>query len=95
MPVTLYEARAALGGRGRTAEGPYRTSEGPHVFYSGPMWSWLGRRDLIGPTGRVPIGDALRIRFRHRGGLRSLPPRGLLRLARIAVDQAPVDEPYR
>ncbi|GAA3229326.1 hypothetical protein GCM10020256_42230 [Streptomyces thermocoprophilus] len=33
--VTVYEAHHALGGRARTADGPYRTNEGPHALYNG------------------------------------------------------------
>ncbi|MEU5163784.1 FAD-dependent oxidoreductase [Streptomyces sp. NPDC020875] len=93
-PVTLYEAHHTLGGRARISDGPYRVHEGPHVFYTGPMWSWLKRRGLIGPTGRVPFADATRLRFLQGGELRRTPPRGLLRLARIPAGGAPVDETY-
>jgi phytoene dehydrogenase-like protein len=31
--VTVYEAHHTLGGRARTAEGPYRTNDGPHALY--------------------------------------------------------------
>ncbi|MGV9311813.1 FAD-dependent oxidoreductase [Streptomyces sp. NPDC003691] len=87
--VTLLEAHHTLGGRGRTADGPYLASEGPHVFYTGPLWSWLRKRGLTGPVGRVSVADGLRFRFRLGGALRSLPPRGLLKLSRIPVAQAP------
>src|SRR5690606_23271132 len=33
--VTVHEAHHTLGGRARTAEGPYRTNEGPHALYRG------------------------------------------------------------
>ncbi|MEU9605026.1 FAD-dependent oxidoreductase [Streptomyces sp. NPDC048057] len=89
--VTLYEAHHTLGGRGRTADGPYRANEGPHVFYTGPMWTWLRRRDLIGPVGRIPLRDAVTFRFRQHGAARALPPRGLVRLARTDLRKAPVD----
>ncbi|AZK94838.1 MULTISPECIES: NAD(P)-binding protein [Streptomyces] len=92
--VVLLEAHRTLGGRGRTADGPYRTSDGPHVFYTGPLWSWLRQRGLTGPEGRVPAADALRFRFRLGGALRSLPPRGLLKLSRVPVERAPADVPF-
>ena len=31
--VTVHEAHHTLGGRARTAEGPYRTNDGPHALY--------------------------------------------------------------
>ncbi|MEU4652473.1 NAD(P)-binding protein [Streptomyces sp. NPDC023723] len=90
--VTLYEAHHALGGRARTAEGPYRTNEGPHALYNGgPHWSWLRERDLIGPLAPVPPSAGARLRFRHRGALRRTPPFALLRLSRRGAGPAPVD----
>lgn len=54
--VTVYEAHHTLGGRARTAEGPYRTNDGPHALYSGgPHWSWLQQRHLIGPLAPLPL----------------------------------------
>lgn len=90
--VTVYEAHHTLGGRGRTAEGPYRTNEGPHALYSGgPHWTWLAHRDLIGPLAPLPPLEATRIRFRYQGALRRTPPFALLRLLRRSAQQAPVD----
>ncbi|MEV6973061.1 NAD(P)-binding protein [Kitasatospora sp. NPDC093806] len=80
--VTLHEAHRRLGGRARTAQGPYRTNEGPHAFYRrGPHWAWLRRRGLVGPLARIPVGDLLRMRYRLDGRLRALPPLGISRLA--------------
>ncbi|MER6157309.1 FAD-dependent oxidoreductase [Streptomyces sp. NPDC001868] len=81
--VTVYEAHHTLGGRARTAEGPYRTNEGPHALYSdGPHWTWLGQRNLIGPLAPLPPLDATRLRLHHRGTLRRTPPFAMLKLLR-------------
>lgn len=56
--VTAYEAHHTLGGRARTADGPYRTNEGPHALYNGgPHWTWLRRREAVadGRTGAVDL----------------------------------------
>ncbi|WP_328544638.1 FAD-dependent oxidoreductase [Streptomyces europaeiscabiei] len=92
--VTVYEAHHTLGGRARTAEGPYRTNEGPHALYSGgPHWTWLGQRDLIGPLAPLPPLEAARLRLHHKGALRRTPPYAMLRLLRPrrTGQQAPVD----
>ncbi|MFJ5550006.1 NAD(P)-binding protein [Streptomyces sp. NPDC093225] len=93
--VTLYEAHRTLGGRARTARGPYRVNEGPHAFYRcGPHWSWLTARGLTGPLAPVPLRDAAALRLHHGGRLRTLPPRALLRLALRPVADAPVDRDF-
>ncbi|NUP20973.1 MAG: NAD(P)-binding protein [Streptomyces sp.] len=90
--VTVYEAHHTLGGRARTAEGPYRTNEGPHALYNGgPHWAWLRQRDLIGPLAPIPPLEAARLRLRHRGVLRRTPPFAMLKLLRPALSTAPVD----
>ncbi|PBC62878.1 FAD-dependent oxidoreductase [Streptomyces sp. Tue6028] len=90
--VTVYEAHHTLGGRARTAEGPYRTNEGPHALYSGgPHWTWLKQRDLIGPLAPIPPLEAARLRLHHKGALRRTPPFAMLKLLRRASRQAPVD----
>ncbi|MFK4099866.1 NAD(P)-binding protein [Streptomyces sp. NPDC019531] len=90
--VTVHEAHHTLGGRARTAEGPYRTNDGPHALYSGgPHWSWLRQRDLIGPLAPLPPLEAARMRLRHRGTLRRTPPFAMLKLLRRGSGQAPVD----
>ncbi|MFF4550455.1 FAD-dependent oxidoreductase [Streptomyces sp. NPDC001406] len=93
--VTVYEAHHTLGGRARTAEGPYRTNEGPHALYNGgPHWVWLKQRDLIGPVAPVPPLEAARLRLRHHGVLRRTPPFAMLKLLRRSAQQAPVDEDF-
>lgn len=90
--VTLYEAHHTLGGRARTAEGPYKTNEGPHALYrGGPHWTWLAQRDLIGPLAPIPPLEAARLRLHHRGALRRTPPFAMLRLLRHASRRAPED----
>ncbi|KUN69878.1 FAD-dependent oxidoreductase [Streptomyces canus] len=90
--VTVYEAHHTLGGRARTAEGPYRTNDGPHALYkAGPHWSWLQQRDLIGPLAPLPPLEAARLRLRHKGALRRTPPFAMLKLLRRSAQQAPVD----
>ncbi|MZD06799.1 NAD(P)-binding protein [Streptomyces sp. SID5785] len=101
--VTLHEAHHTLGGRARTAgaepgeqtQARYRTHNGPHALYAGgPHWTWLKRRDLLGPVTGVPLHEAARLRF-HRGGvLRRTPPAALLRLLRHRPEHAPVDEDF-
>ncbi|MGY6020543.1 NAD(P)-binding protein [Streptomyces spinosirectus] len=90
--VTVYEAHHTLGGRARTAEGPYRTNDGPHALYSGgPHWSWLRQRDLLGTLAPIPPLEAARLRLRHHGALRRTPPFAMLKLLRHGLQQAPVD----
>ncbi|GGN60867.1 hypothetical protein GCM10011579_026490 [Streptomyces albiflavescens] len=90
--VTVYEAHHTLGGRARTAEGPYRTNDGPHALYSGgPHWTWLKQRDLIGPLAPIPPLEAARLRLHHKGALRRTPPFAMLKLLRRSSQQAPVD----
>ncbi|CAO0828012.1 hypothetical protein SMICM17S_00231 [Streptomyces microflavus] len=90
--VTLYESHRTLGGRARTAEGPYRANEGPHALYrGGPHHTWLARRELLGPVLPVPPLEGLRFRFRRSGAARRTPPVALLRLARRSARTAPVD----
>ncbi|MCP2257599.1 Phytoene dehydrogenase-related protein [Streptoalloteichus tenebrarius] len=91
--VTLHEAHRELGGRGRTADGPYRTNEGPHALYDGgPQWAWLKRRKLLGPLAPIPLREGLRFRFHHQGRLRVLPPLTLYRQAWRRT--APVDQDF-
>ncbi|MFB8775039.1 NAD(P)-binding protein [Streptomyces broussonetiae] len=90
--VTVHEAHHTLGGRARTADAPYRTNQGPHALYNGgPHWTWLQRRDLIGPLAPLPALEAARLRLRHKGVLRRTPPFPMLRLLRRTARQAPVD----
>ncbi|MFF9090074.1 FAD-dependent oxidoreductase [Streptomyces sp. NPDC014991] len=93
--VTVYEAHDTLGGRARTAAGPYRTGEGPHAFYAGgPHWAWLRQRELTGPLAVLPPLEATRLRLRHHGVLRRTPPFALLKLLRPRLGPAPVDTDF-
>ncbi|MGW6454448.1 NAD(P)-binding protein [Streptomyces sp. NPDC055078] len=93
--VTLYEAHHTLGGRARTAEGPYQTNDGPHALYfRGPHWTWLKQRKLIGPLAAIPPLEGMRFRFRRDGGLRKVPPLGVFRLGRRKAADAPVDRDF-
>ncbi|WP_455360666.1 FAD-dependent oxidoreductase [Streptomyces sp. SYSU K21746] len=95
LGVTLYESHHTLGGRARTAEGPYRTNDGPHALYNGgPHWTWLRQRDLIGPVAAVPPLEAARLRLHRDGALRRIPPLAMLRLLRRPARQAPVDRDF-
>ncbi|MEV7870083.1 FAD-dependent oxidoreductase [Streptomyces sp. NPDC088124] len=90
--VTLHEAHRTLGGRARTAEGPYAANEGPHALYRrGPHWHWLKQRGLLGPLANPPLREAARFRFHHGGALRRIPPAGLFALARRSAERAPTD----
>ncbi|MER6099270.1 NAD(P)-binding protein [Streptomyces sp. NPDC001728] len=92
LKVTVREAHDTLGGRARTAEGPYATNEGPHALYrGGPHWTWLRQRGLLGPLAPLPAADALRLRFHRAGALRRTPPPGLLRQSLRTADRAPAD----
>ncbi|MFI8522181.1 NAD(P)-binding protein [Streptomyces sp. NPDC085481] len=94
--VTLHESHHTLGGRARTAEGPYRTNDGPHAIYSGgPHWTWLKQRGLLGALAPLPALEAAKIRFHHRGALRRVPPLGFLRQSFRTAEQAPVDVDFR
>ncbi|MFJ4816271.1 FAD-dependent oxidoreductase [Streptomyces sp. NPDC088801] len=93
--VTIHEAHHTLGGRARTAEGPYRANEGPHALYNGgPHWAWLRQRDLIGPLAPLPPLEVARFRLRHQGALRRTPPFAMLKLLRRTGRQAPVDADF-
>ncbi|MFF8280183.1 NAD(P)-binding protein [Streptomyces lateritius] len=93
--VTLHEAHHTLGGRARTAEGPYRTNEGPHALYrKGPHWTWLEQRGLLGPLAPLPALEGARFRFHRAGALRRTPPLGFLRHTLRTAEQAPVNTDF-
>jgi len=90
--VRLLEAHRQLGGRARTSDGPFRANLGPHVIYDDcPTWTWLVERGLAGDEPRSPVRG---IRFRYRRQLRRTPPPALLRIARLARHEAPVDRDF-
>jgi phytoene dehydrogenase-like protein len=91
--VLLHEAHASLGGRARSADGPFRANFGPHALYKGRAnWRWLAARDLLPATAK-PASRA--VRYRHRGKLRRLPPLAVLRAVAILRREAPVDRDFR
>ncbi|MFF4778083.1 NAD(P)-binding protein [Microtetraspora fusca] len=93
--VTLHEAHATLGGRGRATPAPYIAHEGAHVFYAdGPHWDWLAERELIGRLGR-PSPREMRAGFVWNGRLRRRPPAGFLRMMMLGRHRtAPVDQDF-
>ncbi|MGA2165964.1 MAG: FAD-dependent oxidoreductase [Solirubrobacteraceae bacterium] len=92
--VTLLEAHEQLGGRARSADGPYKANLGPHALYSdGAMWGWLNERGLLPNHVRPPLGGA---RFRVQGALHRTPPLGTIpAVLRLRGRQAPVDTDFR
>jgi phytoene dehydrogenase-like protein len=90
----LLEAHEALGGRARSAGGPYKANFGPHVLYKdGPFWAWLQERDLLPDYANPPLGG---IRFRSRGVARRIPPLALVpSVLRLRGREAPVDVDFR
>ncbi len=92
--VRLLEAHDALGGRARSAEGPYKANLGPHALYTdGPLWRWLGERNLHPAHVRPPLGGA---RFRREGSVQRTPPLGAIpAILRLRGRQAPVERDFR
>lgn len=88
--VRLLEAHQALGGRARSADGPYKANLGPHVIYKdGALWEWLAERELLPPYAGPPLSG---IRFRWQGTVRRLPPLGTVpAVLRLRGREAPVD----
>ena len=92
-PVRLLEAHAQLGGRARTAPGPFAANLGPHALYAdGALWAWLSERDLLPPVVK-PLSHGFR--FRHKGRLRRTPPAVLLGSLKLLRQEAPVDVDFR
>lgn len=90
--VTLHDAHATLGGRGRATASPYIAHEGPHVFYAdGAHWRWLLDRGLLGDVGKIPAHAALVSGFRRNGQFTRRPPTGLLRMVTDRKRPAPPD----
>jgi NAD(P)-binding Rossmann-like domain len=92
--VRLLEAHDLLGGRARSADGPYKANLGPHALYTdGAMWPWLSERDLLPKHVRPPLGGA---RFRWQGSVQRTPPLGTIpAVLRLRGRQAPVDTDFR
>ncbi len=92
--VRLLEAHEQLGGRARSADGPYKANLGPHALYSdGAMWGWLNERGLLPNHVRPPLGGA---RFRWQGSVQRTPPLGTIpAVLRLRGRQAPVERDFR
>ncbi len=92
--VRLLEAHDQLGGRARSADGPYKANLGPHALYSdGPLWGWLAERDLLPDHVRPPLIGA---RFRWQGDLQRTPPLSAIpAILRLRGRKAPVDLDFR
>jgi phytoene dehydrogenase-like protein len=92
--VRLLEAHESLGGRARSATGPYKANLGPHVIYKdGAFWDWLTERELLPPFAGPPLSG---IRFRWQGTARRLPPLGTVpAVLRLRGREAPVDTDFR
>ncbi len=92
--VRLLEAHEELGGRARSASGPYKVNLGPHALLSGsPFWRWLGERGLLPPNTRPPLSG---VRFRWHGEIRRVPAVGAAVAAlRLRGRSAPVELDFR
>jgi hypothetical protein len=92
--VRLLEAHEQLGGRARSADGPYKANLGPHALYSdGPLWGWLAERNLLPDHVRPPLSGA---RFRWNGSVQRTPPLSAIpAILRLRGRRAPVDLDFR
>ncbi|MFD7028971.1 phytoene desaturase family protein [Streptomyces sp. NPDC059917] len=95
--VTVHEAHAHLGGRSRSATGPYVTNDGPHTFFdNGPCWNWLLQRGLAGNYVRLSFHEWTRMRFRHQGKLRMTLPGGYMKMTWMHRDiEVPIDRSFQ
>jgi len=91
--VLLHEAHNSLGGRARSADGPFSANFGPHALYKGRSnWRWLAERSLLPPTSK-PAARA--VRYRHQGRLRRTPPLAALRAFAKLRRGGPIDQDFR
>lgn len=92
--VQLLEVHEQLGGRARSANGPYKANLGPHALYSdGAMWGWLSERGLLPNHVLPPLAGA---RFRYQGKVQRTPPLGTIpAVLRLRGRQAPVEQDFR
>ncbi len=90
--VQLHEATGKLGGRARSADGPYLANFGPHALYGdGPFYAWLRKEKLLPPLARPNVTT---IRVRVDGEMRRVP-RSLITAALRLRATAPADLDYR
>lgn len=94
FPVRLLEAHQELGGRARSADGPYKANLGPHAILAGsPVWPWLRERELLPAHVRSPLSG---VRFRWRDDIRRVPAVGATVAAlRLRARSAPVELDFR
>jgi phytoene dehydrogenase-like protein len=92
--VRLFEARDCLGGRARSAEGPYKANLGPHAVYGGGvLFEWLNARELMPPLARPLLTG---VRFHYEGAVHRTPPLSLIPPGlRLRGRMAPVDQDFR
>jgi phytoene dehydrogenase-like protein len=92
--VQVFEAHEELGGRARTARGPYKANLGPHALYTGgATWRWLTDRDLLPRVCRPAV---VGLRFRRGGTIHRIPPAGVpAALVRYRRREAPVNTDFR
>jgi phytoene dehydrogenase-like protein len=95
--VTVHEAHSHLGGRARSASGPYVTNDGPHtIMDNGPVWQWLLNRGLAGRYVRLSFHEWTRMRFRHQGKLRMTLPSGYMKMCWLHRDiEVPIDRSFQ
>lgn len=94
--VTLHEAHSTLGGRARSTPGPYVANDGTHAFYQGAPWQWLATRNLVQPHEKLGIRQMSRVRIRHQGRLRRIPPASFTAMVALGRrHKAPVDQSFR
>ncbi len=90
--VQLHEATAKLGGRARSADGPYIGNYGPHALYGdGPFYDWLRKEKLLPPLARP---NPVTVRVRVGGQMRRMP-RSLIVAALRLRGTASADLDYR
>ncbi|HEY2631188.1 MAG TPA: NAD(P)-binding protein [Solirubrobacteraceae bacterium] len=92
--VRLVEAHEAVGGRGRSSDGPYKANLGPHAMYhDGGFWKWMRERKVL-PAHANPRLTGIRLRL--GGTLRRTPPLGALpSVLRLRGREAPVNVDFR
>jgi phytoene dehydrogenase-like protein len=92
--VELYEAHEQLGGRARSADGPYKVNLGPHAIYrGGSLWNWLSERGLLPAVARPRLTG---YRFHYDGQVHRTPPISLIPPGlRLRGRMAPIDQDFR
>lgn len=92
--VRLLEAHETVGGRARSADGPYKANLGPHAIYAGGvLWEWLNTRGLMPPLARPLLTG---VRFHYQGAVHRTPPLSLIPPGlRLRGRIASVDQDFR